>query len=167
MHLKELRESNEDLTQLIRDVSKLASARFKPSRHMLCSRKAPQDIGRIRALSDKLHQAMNESWCCQEPSHVTHFAKLCVDAEVDRGVARLDMVIAFGQGSTGDQVDGRYRRFMPFISRNVTDYQAVLRSLNLHYGYMYNLKKLAKKASMHAIPKGGKSDLRTMSRSSG
>ncbi|KAF2708357.1 hypothetical protein K504DRAFT_382260 [Pleomassaria siparia CBS 279.74] len=55
----------------------------------------PAHINNIRSASQKLHEALSDAWCCGELEHGHHFAKICLDAEVqDRNGVRLDLTIS-------------------------------------------------------------------------
>ncbi|KAF2865320.1 hypothetical protein BDV95DRAFT_632374 [Massariosphaeria phaeospora] len=53
----------------------------------------PSRIDAIKSTSQKLHEALAGAWCCGDLKHGGHYAKLCLDAEVQNEV-RLDLAIS-------------------------------------------------------------------------
>jgi len=53
----------------------------------------PNGIPSIQSASQKLHEALCGVWCCDDSAHRSHYAKLCVDVQVEEQV-RLDLAIS-------------------------------------------------------------------------
>jgi len=90
--LDKLRARNGELRALREQL-----AAFQQSKRPLYTfrhiRAIPPHIQSVRNTSHKLHDALCSSWCCEEPAHRGHHAKLCLDAEVEGGVC-LNLAIS-------------------------------------------------------------------------
>jgi hypothetical protein len=56
-------------------------------------RALPGRFHSIQNASQKLHEALCKAWCCDDLAHRGHYAKLCLDADVQTEV-RLDLAIS-------------------------------------------------------------------------
>jgi hypothetical protein len=91
--LDDLDQWNEKLSHLRAQRYKLHKRRNVPS-GCLVRKAVPRKYTDIRAASERLHEALQDSWSCSNISHTGHQAKLSVDADAEYGNVRLDVVIA-------------------------------------------------------------------------
>jgi len=90
----------DDLDQWNNKLSCLRSQRYKLHKRRnfpsscLVRKAVPRKYPDIRAASERLYEALEDSWSCSNTSHTGHQAKLSVDADTEYGNVRLDVVIA-------------------------------------------------------------------------
>src|SRR5690242_2389754 len=91
--LTSLRERNGDLSALRSQVR--AFQRHDTQKTSTCThhKALPGGIRAIQTASLKLHEALCSAWCCDDPDHRGHHAKLCIDAQAQTEV-RLDLAIS-------------------------------------------------------------------------
>ena len=53
----------------------------------------PKHYNTIEIAARELHEALCEAWCCDDAARRSHYAKLCLDAEVQSEV-QLDLAIS-------------------------------------------------------------------------
>jgi hypothetical protein len=63
-------------------------------------KRLPPRLTSIRNASQKLHEALCSAWCCEDPTHCGHHAKLCIDAEAHIEV-QLDLAISCLESDLG------------------------------------------------------------------
>jgi len=103
--LVRLREQNNDLGLLQSQISAFQK-HFASSKGPLIRPKAlPERFRSVQNVSQKLHEALCSAWCCDDARHRGHYAKLCLDAEVQTEV-RLDLAISCHE--TFDANSNRY-----------------------------------------------------------
>lgn len=95
--LSSLRDRNGDLSVLRSQISAFqyldtAHREYKAVQH----RALPRELEAIQSASHKLHEALCSAWCCDDPAHRGHYAKLCIDAQAEAEV-RLDLAISCHQ----------------------------------------------------------------------
>jgi len=102
-HLDMLQSLNEDLKGLVEDSIDWASneQRRKLAESKAVASSSVVEYNMVQRAAEKLHEALNGAWCCNGLGHTHHCAKLCVDAQVSRGV-RLDLAISYGKHSAQD-----------------------------------------------------------------
>ena len=99
--LSDLRDRNSELCQLRSHLRDFQSQRTHPAGTSVARKTLPSHITAIQQASQKLHEALSNAWCCSDLAHMRHFAKLCLDAEVQAGV-RLKLAISC-QGKESDK----------------------------------------------------------------
>jgi hypothetical protein len=91
--LDSLANWNKKLSRLRKQRCKLRKQRHTHTGYLV--RKAvPRKYGDIRVASQALHDSLQESWSCMNTTHTGHLAKLSLEAKVEYGNVKLDMVIA-------------------------------------------------------------------------
>ncbi|KAF1828669.1 hypothetical protein BDW02DRAFT_511784, partial [Decorospora gaudefroyi] len=96
--LEKLRDRNGELAAFRQQID----AFQQTTRNLVKHKTAPGRFQSIQNASQKLHEALCGAWCCDDPAHRRHYAKLCLDAEVQTEV-RLDLAISCHEPGT----DGR------------------------------------------------------------
>lgn len=91
--LTTLRDRNGDLSALRSQIGAFQRHDARGSSTHLQHSDLPSGISSIQSASQKLHDALCDAWCCDDPAHRCHYAKLCVDAQVEAEV-RLDLAIS-------------------------------------------------------------------------
>ncbi|KAJ8114277.1 hypothetical protein OPT61_g3796 [Boeremia exigua] len=91
--LANLRDRNGDLKTLRSQVSTFQRQDYQKRGSGIQNKALPNGIGLIQNASHKLHEALCGAWCCDDPAHRGHDAKLCIDAQVQAEV-RLDLAIS-------------------------------------------------------------------------
>ena len=86
--LASLRDRNNDLSTLRLQVNALQEHPGNKKRVVV-----PKHYNTIQIAARKLHEALCEAWCCDDAAHRSHYAKLCLDAEVQSEV-QLDLAIS-------------------------------------------------------------------------
>lgn len=86
--LASLRDRNSDLSTLRLQVNALKEHPGNKKRVVI-----PKHYNAIQIAARKLHEALCETWCCGDPAHRSHYAKLCLDAQVQSEV-QLDVAIS-------------------------------------------------------------------------
>jgi hypothetical protein len=90
--LASLRDRNGDLSALRSQIGAFQRHAHEANtcvKHKLL----PAGISSVQSASQKLHEALCGAWCCDDPAHRGHYAKLCVDVQVEEQV-RLDLAIS-------------------------------------------------------------------------
>ncbi|KAF2629517.1 hypothetical protein BU25DRAFT_456615 [Macroventuria anomochaeta] len=91
--LANLRDRNGDLSALRSQVSALQRQDAHGTSACVQHKPLPRGLNSIQNASQKLHEAICGAWCCDDPTHRGHYAKLCIDAQVQAEV-RLDLAIS-------------------------------------------------------------------------
>ncbi|KAH7116725.1 hypothetical protein B0J11DRAFT_442323 [Dendryphion nanum] len=91
--INSLRDHNTELSTLRSHVGELETARSCAQRACISHKIVPTSISAIRTTSRGLHKALSAAWCCADESHGGHYAKICVEGEVQSWV-RLDLAIS-------------------------------------------------------------------------
>ena len=91
--LSDLRDHNSQLCQLRSHLGDFQNQRTCPADRCIGRKTLPSQITAIQRASQKLHEALSNAWCCGDLAHAGHFAKICLDAEVQAGV-HLDLAIS-------------------------------------------------------------------------
>jgi hypothetical protein len=90
--LDKLRDRNGELGALRQQI--VAFQQITPATGTLVKHRAlPSRFRSIQNASQKLHEALCDAWCCDDPGHRGHYAKICLDADVQTEV-RLDLAIS-------------------------------------------------------------------------
>ena len=91
--LQKMRDQNAELAALRVQIN--AFEQIGRSPHFIVHHGVvPHDILSIRTASQELHEVLCHSWCCNEPAHGEHQAKLCLNAEV-HGEVCIDMAVSY------------------------------------------------------------------------
>lgn len=98
--LTRLREQNNDLGLLQSQISAFQKHFTSTPRSLVHPKALPDRFRSIQNVSQKLHEALCSAWCCDDAEHRGHYAKLCLDAEVQTEV-RLDLAISCHETSDG------------------------------------------------------------------
>lgn len=93
--LASLRDRNGDLGTLRSQINAFQEYSENGNQTIL-----PADYNAIQAAARKLHEALCEAWYCDD-AHRGHFAKLCLDAHVQKEV-RLDLAISCQEQDTNE-----------------------------------------------------------------
>ncbi|KAH0841626.1 hypothetical protein FOPE_06733 [Fonsecaea pedrosoi] len=106
-NLDRLQSRNKELKSLIEDSIDWSfhEQRRRPTKSKDAIRSSVAEYNIVQRVAGKLHEALNEAWCCNGLGHTHHYAKLCVGVQVNRGV-RLDLAISYGKH--GAQDTGNY-----------------------------------------------------------
>lgn len=91
--LASLRERNGDLSSLRSQINAFQREENVKTGMCIQHRALPGELRAIQTASLKLHEALCGAWCCDDPNHRGHHAKLCVDVQVQAEV-RLDLAIS-------------------------------------------------------------------------
>ncbi|XPS72503.1 hypothetical protein M3J09_004668 [Ascochyta lentis] len=91
--LAKLREKNADLSMLRNQHDAFRNQTTSLSETVVRYAALPTRFSNIQEASQKLHEALCQSWCCDDAAHRGHYAKLCVAAEADAEV-QLDLAIS-------------------------------------------------------------------------
>ncbi|KAJ4989336.1 hypothetical protein SVAN01_05241 [Stagonosporopsis vannaccii] len=91
--LLSLRERNGDLSALRSQVRAFQRHDAQKTSTCIQHKALPGDIRAIQTASLKLHEALCGAWCCDDPDHRGHYAKLCIDAQAKAEV-QLDLAIS-------------------------------------------------------------------------
>ncbi|KAF2116698.1 hypothetical protein BDV96DRAFT_491096 [Lophiotrema nucula] len=92
-NIASLREQNTDLSQLRSHIGAFSEHKSGLENTYINHRALPARVNAIRTASQKLHEALSGAWCCGDLEHTDHYAKICLDAEVQPEV-RLDLAIS-------------------------------------------------------------------------
>ncbi|KAF7571139.1 hypothetical protein PtrM4_111410 [Pyrenophora tritici-repentis] len=90
--LAKLRDRNGELAALRQQMTAFQQ-NAKTSGTLIRHKALPGRFHSIQSASQKLHEAICDAWCCDNPAHRGHYAKLCLDAEVHTEV-HLDLAIS-------------------------------------------------------------------------
>jgi hypothetical protein len=90
--LASLRDRNDDLSVLRSQIGAFQQT-SNTTGALVRHQALPERFQSIQSASQKLHEALCNAWCCDDPAHGGHYAKLCLDAEVHTEV-RLDLAIS-------------------------------------------------------------------------
>jgi hypothetical protein len=89
--IEKLRDRNGELGALRQQI--VAFQQITPATgNLVKHRTLPGRFQFIQNASQKLHEALCNAWCCDDPAHRGHYAKLCLDADFQTEV-RLDLAI--------------------------------------------------------------------------
>lgn len=99
--LSDLRDHNSQLCQLRSHLGDFQNRRTCPAGRCIGRKTLPSKITAIQQASQKLHEALSNAWCCGDLAHAGHFAKICLDAEVQAGV-HLDLAISCHEKESGN-----------------------------------------------------------------
>ncbi|CAO2651031.1 Nn.00g093280.m01.CDS01 [Neocucurbitaria sp. VM-36] len=91
-HLANLRDRNSDLSALRLQISAFQQT-TRAAGTLVRHKTLPDRFQSIQNASQKLHEALCSAWCCDDLAHRGHYAKLCLDAEVQNEV-HLDLAIS-------------------------------------------------------------------------
>jgi hypothetical protein len=95
--LTSLRDRTSELTQLRAHIGAFQQQQICSESVCASRRILPSCIKSIRTASQKPHEALSDAWCCGDLNHETHFAKICLDAQVEEVGVRLDLTISCQQ----------------------------------------------------------------------
>ncbi|KAH7398767.1 hypothetical protein DE146DRAFT_504079 [Phaeosphaeria sp. MPI-PUGE-AT-0046c] len=109
--LADLRDRNDDLTTLRSQICAFQQQPTNTIGALVQHKMLPDRFQAIQGASQKLHEALCSAWCCDDSKHRGHYAKLCLDAEVQEEV-RLDLAISCHETPSAD---GRVVAFEPPI----------------------------------------------------
>ncbi|KAH6618467.1 hypothetical protein C7974DRAFT_415841 [Boeremia exigua] len=101
--LANLRDMNGDLSALRSQVGAFQRPNIQQTGSFVQHKALPRGIGSIQDASQKLHEALCGAWCCDDAAHRGHYAKLCIDAQVQAEV-RLDLAISCHEPSPSGQM---------------------------------------------------------------
>ncbi|KAF2036133.1 hypothetical protein EK21DRAFT_52993 [Setomelanomma holmii] len=91
--LASLRDRNDNLSVLRSQIGAFQQQGAIESSALVKHKVLPDRFHSIQSASQKLHEALCSAWCCNDAEHRGHYAKLCLDAEVQSEV-RLDLAIS-------------------------------------------------------------------------
>jgi hypothetical protein len=91
--LAKLRDRNADLSALRNQHEAFRQQNASLSVTVMRHAVLPFQFVKIQEASQKLHEALCQSWCCDDAAHRGHYAKLCVAAEANAEV-QLDLAIS-------------------------------------------------------------------------
>jgi hypothetical protein len=89
-----LRERNNEFQLLRSQIERFQQKRVDNSKKSLARKSLPSHYSLIQRASQTLHQALSAAWNCQHSEHVTHCAKLCIEAQV-QSMVKLDMALSY------------------------------------------------------------------------
>ncbi|KAF2131118.1 hypothetical protein P153DRAFT_355895 [Dothidotthia symphoricarpi CBS 119687] len=91
--LVSLRDRNGDLSALRSQIGTFQQQNTSTTGTSVRHKPLPARFQSIQNSSLKLHEALCSAWCCDDSAHRGHYAKLCLEAEVQTEV-RLDLAIS-------------------------------------------------------------------------
>ena len=91
--LASLRDRNDDLSALRSQISAFQQQSTSTTGALVRHKALPEGFQSIQNASLRLHESLCSAWCCDDADHSGHYAKLCLDAEVQAEV-RLDLAIS-------------------------------------------------------------------------
>lgn len=100
--LKSLRDRNGDLRTLRSQIGAFQRYAYD-AKTCIQHKPLPTGLTLVNSASQKLHEALCGAWCCDDPAHRGHYAKLCVDVKVEEQV-RLDLAISCHEPSANGRV---------------------------------------------------------------
>jgi hypothetical protein len=100
--LTDLRDRNDDLSTLRSQIRAFQHQATSTIGTVMRHKTLPDRFQSIQGASQKLLEALCSAWCCDDSKHCGHYAKLCLDAEVQAEV-RLDLAISCHETSNNGQ----------------------------------------------------------------
>jgi hypothetical protein len=101
-----LRERNNEFQLLRSQIERFQQKRVEDTKKSLARKSLPSHYSLIQRASQTLHQALSVAWNCQHSEHVTHCAKLCIEAQA-QSMVKLDMALSYElQCENGVRVPG-------------------------------------------------------------
>ncbi|KZM18912.1 hypothetical protein ST47_g9943 [Ascochyta rabiei] len=100
--LAKLRDRNADLSALRNQHEAFRQQTTSVSETVVRHKVLPVHFDKIQEASQKLHEALCRSWCCDDAAHRGHYAKLCVAAEANAEV-QLDLAISCQEPSDNER----------------------------------------------------------------
>jgi hypothetical protein len=101
--LASLRDRNSDFGMLRSQIGAFQRHEIHTTSVSLAHKRLPSRLSSINNASRKLHEALCGAWCCEDPTHSGHHAKLCIDAEA-RAEVQLDLAISCLKSNLGANV---------------------------------------------------------------